>query len=376
MILIHTSDWHIGRSLCGVSLLEDQQYFLSQFISYLSKERPDAVLIAGDLYDRPVPSAEAMTLLDDFFSQVVLELKIPVLAVAGNHDSGQRLSYEREFLAKAGLHIAGMISNPVEVVSLSDEWGKIGFHLLPWLDPAAINTLFPEENRVHTMQEAYNRIIPLIRSNAEHFSRNVLVCHGYFEMKNSFLTSEELGGAELVNLSALEDFSYIAAGHIHRKMSIISNLRYSGSILKYSPNEISNYPTVSKVEIDAEGKYRLEEISFSPLRDMRRITGKFADLLDMSPTNDYIFAELTDEELVLDPARRLKEKFPYLLGVSYQQRETSQSAFTVQTEDVRSMSVSDLFSRFYEAVTGVVLSSEAQDFVRISAENAAKEWHT
>ena len=120
MKFIHTSDWHIGRSLCGVSLLEDQRHFLRQFTDYLEKERPAAVVIAGDLYDRPVPSAEAMELLDEFFSKTVLELKIPALAVAGNHDSGQRLAYERDFLAKAGFHMAGTLPNPAETVDLSD----------------------------------------------------------------------------------------------------------------------------------------------------------------------------------------------------------------------------------------------------------------
>lgn len=375
MKFIHTSDWHIGRSLCGVSLLEDQRHFLRQFMDYLEKERPDAVVIAGDLYDRPVPSAEAMELLDEFFSKTVLELKIPVLAVAGNHDSGQRLAYERDFLAKAGLHMAGTLTNPAETVALSDEWGPVCFHLLPWLDPAAVNSLFPEEERVRTMQEAFDRMTESVFLNVKPGVRNVLVCHGYFSMGSGGSQAEELGGSELVDLSAYRDFSYIAAGHIHRKMPAGPNLRYCGSILKYSPNEIANTPSVTVVELDGQGGCAWREVSFPPLHDMRKITGDFADLLELPRTEDYIFAELTDLELVLDPARRLRERFPNLLGVAYTQREQISSAFTVEAEEAKNLSISELFSQFYQEITGVSLSEDAVKLVSDAAYQAEKEAH-
>lgn len=373
MKFIHTSDWHIGRSLCGVSLLEDQRHFLRQFADYLEKERPDAVVIAGDLYDRPVPSADAMEVLDEFFSKTVLELKIPVLAVAGNHDSGQRLAYERDFLAKAGLHIAGNLSSPVETVDFSDSFGKIRFFLLPWLDPAAVNSLFPEEERVRSMQDAFDRMTAEIRRQMNPSMRNVLVCHGYFCLGFSDIRAEELGGSELIDLSALSDFSYVAAGHIHRKMPIGPSMRYSGSNLKYSPNEISNCPSLSLVEIDADGAAHYQEIMFSPLHDMKKLTGSFEELMEREKCEDYIFAELTDLELVLDPARRLRERFPNLLGVAYTQREQNQAGFTVAAEDARSRSVPALFAQFYQDITGAVLSEEALQIVQDTSRKVEKE---
>lgn len=375
MKFIHTSDWHIGRSLCGVSLLEDQQHFLRQFTEYLEQEQPDAVVIAGDLYDRPVPSAEAMELLDEFFSKTVLELKIPVLAVAGNHDSGQRLAYERDFLAKAGLHMAGTLTNPVETVALSDEWGPVYFHLLPWLDPAAVNSLFREEERVRTMQEAFDRMTEAVFLNVKPGGRNILVCHGYFSMGSGSSQAEELGGSELVELSAYRDFSYIAAGHIHRKMPAGPNLRYCGSILKYSPNEIANRPSVTLAEVGQDGEAHWQEVSFPPLHDMRKIAGSFAELMGSDKSEDYIFAELTDPELVLDPARRLRERFPNLLGVAYTQREQASSAFTVEAEQAKSLSISELFSQFYQEITGVPLSEDALKLVSDAAHQAEKEAH-
>lgn len=373
MKFIHTSDWHIGRSLCGVSLLEDQRYFLRQFAAYLEKERPDAVVIAGDLYDRPVPSADAMEVLDEFFTKAVLEMKIPVLAVAGNHDSGQRLAYERDFLAKAGLHIAGNLSSPVETVDFSDSYGKIRFFLLPWLDPAAVNSLFPEEERIRVMQNAFDRMVVEIRKQTDSSMRNVLVCHGYFSLGLSDIRAEELGGSELIDLSGLSDFSYVAAGHIHRKMPIGPGMRYSGSNLKYSPNEVSNRPSLSLVEIGADGIAHYQEVSFPPYHDMRKITGSFAELMNMEKNEDYIFAELTDLELILDPARRLRERFPNLLGVAYTQREQLQTGFTVQTEDARNRSVPALFTQFYQDITGAPLSEDALQIVRETYREVEKE---
>lgn len=370
MKFIHTADWHIGRSLCGVSLLEDQRHFLNQLADYLAKERPDALLISGDLYDRPVPSAEAMKLLDEFFCRAVLELGIPVLAVAGNHDSGERLSYERDFLARAGLHVAGVLSDPVETVTLSDEYGPVQFHLLPWVEPAAVNSLEPDEPRVRTMQEAFDRMAAKLRANIDSGARQVLLCHGFFEGGAPLFGEEELGGAELVSLAAFADFDYIAAGHIHRRMPLGKNARYSGSILKYSPREAANVPAVLVIELAEKGSLRVAEQVFQPRHDLKRVSGQFSELLDGPPSDDYIFAELTDRELILDPARRLKTRFPNLLGVSYREQERQEAAFTVRTEDAQQLTVPELFSRFYEDVAQVPLSAAAKEAVATAAEQA------
>ncbi len=373
MKFIHTADWHIGRSLCGVSLLEDQRHFLKQLTVFLEEERPDALLIAGDLYDRPIPSADAMKLLDEFFSRTVLECGIPVLAIAGNHDSGERLSYERDFLSRAGLHIAGALTDPVETVEFSDEYGPVQFHLLPWTEPAAVNSLQPDSPRIHTMQEAFDRMTEKLRARVNPQARQVLICHGFFELGNAAFRQEELGGAELVSLSAFADFDYIAAGHLHRKMPLAPSARYSGSILRYSPREAGNRPSVTIVEMREKGMLRIEEKAFPPLHKLRRISGKFAELLDGTPSDDYLFAELTDRELILDPARRLKERYPNLLGLSYREQERPDASFTVRTRDARELSVPELFAQFYEYVAQAPLSAAAKDMVAAAAGQARKE---
>lgn len=352
MKIIHTADWHIGKMLGGFSLLSDQSYYLIGLLELLRKEQPHALIIAGDVYDRPVPSGEAVEVLNRFLSKTVLELGVPVLMTAGNHDSRERLSFGSELLSSAGLHIAGRLSAVPRKVTLQDELGPVHFYLLPFVDPAAANSLFPEPP-AKTFQEAFDKAAAPILADADFSQRNVLVCHGTFcrTKKDGVQAAEEsVGGADLVNLRPYGDFDYIAAGHLHRKQNIASNMRYSGSILKYSPNEHNLSPSVTVLTLGEKGALSIEERTIPVLHDLKMIKGSFDRLMEREePDGDYVFAVLEDKELVLNAAARMREKYPNLMGLSYERRN-EERAVSLTARETREKSLPELFCDFYEYI--------------------------
>ena len=354
MKIIHTADWHIGKMLGGFSLLNDQEYFLDGLFTLMENERPDALIIAGDVYDRPIPSGEAVGVLNRFLSKAILDLRVPILMTAGNHDSRERLSFGSELLSSAGLHIAGRLSAHPRKVTLSDKLGPVHFYLLPYVDPLAANGLFPEPS-ARTFQEAFDKAAAPILADADFSERNVLVCHGTFcrtKQDGVQAAEESVGGADLVDLRQYRDFDYIAAGHIHRKQNIASNMRYSGSILKYSPNEHSLSPTVTVLTLGEKGNLSIEERTVPILRDLKVVKGFFDRLIDREePDKDYVFAILEDRELILNAALRLREKYPNLMGLSYK-RSGEERPHDLTARKAREKSLPELFCDFYEYVNG------------------------
>lgn len=360
MKIIHTADWHIGKMLGGFSLLNDQEYFLDGLLALMGEERPDALIIAGDVYDRPVPSGEAVGVLNRFLSKAILDLKVPVLMTAGNHDSRERLSFGSELLSSAGLHIAGRLSAFPRKVTLIDQLGPVHFYLLPFVDPAAANSLFPDPAS-KTYQEAFDKAASPIVNVADFSERNVLICHGTFcRVKQDGVSAaeESVGGADLVDLRQYRDFDYIAAGHIHRKQNIASNMRYSGSILKYSPNEHNLSPSVTLVELGQKGELSIGERKIPILHDLKILKGQFDRLMAREePDSDYVFAVLEDKELILNAAARMREKYPNLMGLSYD-RKNEERVGTLTARENREKSLPELFRDFYEHVNSEEISAK------------------
>lgn len=354
MKFIHTADWHMGKMLGGFSLLEDQVYFLDGLLALLKEERPDALVVAGDIYDRPIPSKEAVGVLNRFLSKTVGELTIPVLMTAGNHDSGERLSFGSELLALSGLHIAGKLSPSPYQAAFRDEWGEVHFYLLPFVDPPAANSLF-RNPPAKTFQQAFDKVAASILKNADFKKRNVLVCHGAFccTKKDGTLAAEvQIGGADLIDLRGYRDFDYIAAGHLHKRQNIGPQMRYSGSILKYAPTEHRLTPSVSLVTLQQKGSLLVEERTIPALRDLKIVKGRFDALMNREGTDpDYLFVVLEDQELILNAAARLREKYPYLMGLSYQNKggETLPSPTARETKE---KSLMELFQEFYYCLNG------------------------
>ena len=319
MRFLHTADWHLGRILHGRSLIEDQAHVLDQFVALVRDTRPDAVLIAGDVYDRAVPPAEAVNLLDETLSRIVLGEGVPTIVIAGNHDSPDRLGFGARLLASRGLTIVGRVDALNEGVAFDDDWGRVVVHALPYAEPALVRDALGMEISGH--EAALAALLERVRAKHPAGARSVVVAHA-FVAGGAESDSERplsVGGSGAVDARLLKGFDYVALGHLHRPQRAgADHVRYSGSLLKYSFSEAAHAKSVSLVELGAPGELNIEEIALTPLRDLRVLSGTLDELLAASAADaareDYVFASLTDRGALLDPMARLREAWPNVLG--------------------------------------------------------------
>jgi exonuclease SbcD len=322
MKFFHTADWHLGKLVHGVYMTEDQEYILERFMEDIERERPDAVVIAGDLYDRAVPPAEAVQLLNRVLSRIVLQLHIPVLAIAGNHDSPSRLHFGSGIMKSAGFHLVGEPEFPLEPVRLRDAYGDVHFHLIPYADPGKIRYLLDDET-IRTHDDAMRAIVEHLKPHMDPSARHVLVGHAFVTPEGSPAdnTSDAerplaIGGAEHVSAEHFAPFHYTALGHLHQAHCIKNEtIQYAGSPLKYSISEEHHRKGYLSVELDADGQVRVEKRTLAPLRDMRTIEGKLADIERHAPSDDYVFVQLLDETAVLHPMERVRTVYPNAMHV-------------------------------------------------------------
>ena len=271
MKLIHLSDLHLGKRVCEMSMLEDQAYILREILGIVEDTRPDALLISGDVYDKSVPSAEAVTVFDDFLCRLAAR-KLPVLIISGNHDSPERLSFGGRLMEGSGIHISPVYDGTVRPITLRDSFGDVHFWLLPFLKPVHVRQFFPEEN-IESYTDACAAAVAHMPLNKE--ERNVILVHQFVTGAET-CGSEELsvGGTDNVDASVFADFDYVALGHIHRPQNGGSNkIRYCGTPLKYSLSEVDHLKSVTLVELGAKGELHLELIPLHPKRDLREIRG-------------------------------------------------------------------------------------------------------
>jgi len=363
MKFIHTADWHIGKIVNEFSMLEDQAFILSEFVNLVEEERPDAVIIAGDLYDRSVPPADGVDLLDKVLSKIVLDLKIPVLAVAGNHDSPERLSFGSSLLKNSGLHIEGVLNKNITKVSLKDKDEiTVNFYLVPYTEPAYVRELYGDEN-IKTHEEAYKKVIEDIYKNFDRSERNVLITHGYVSYIKEIFS----------------EFDYVALGHLHRPQKVGSDkIRYSGSLLKYSTSEAKQKKSITIVNIDKSGELNIELKELRTLRDLRIIKGPLNELIckdvyKETNTDDYVFAILADEGELLDPISKLRAVYPNIMGLSRESFINSEYNKTSAEEGYKNKSKEELFSEFYKILTGKELDESRMEVLRRVIEEVQRE---
>ena len=367
MKLIHLSDLHIGKRVNEVSMIEDQEYILTQVIRIIDQEQPDAILIAGDVYDKSVPSAEAVTLFDDFLVRLA-KRQIPVLIISGNHDSAERLAFGNRLLQSGGIHISPVYSGNLEPVTLRDAHGEVHFWLLPFLKPAHVKRHFPEAE-INTYTDAVR--VAVEKMGIDKAKRNVLLTH-QFVTGASTCESEEIsvGGSDNVDASVFEDFDYVALGHIHGPQNIGSNrIRYCGTILKYSFSEASHHKSVTVAELGEKGELQLHLCPLIPKRDMRKIRGTFAEVTDKSfyqgtAVEDYLHIELTDEEDVPEAIGKLRLIYPNLMTLTYDNTRTRQNQVVGSAQDVQRKSMLELFEELYEIQNNQPMSQEQRNFAR------------
>ena len=357
MRFLHTSDWHLGKTLCNANLLDDQAHALEQAIAMIKDTRPEAFVIAGDIYDRAVPPKEAVTLLNEFLSRVVGDLNVPVLMIAGNHDSPERLGFAAGFLEPQGLHMAGLLNKEPEPVIIGDA----AFHLMPYADPATARFAFQDENlRTHSDVVATQ----LARAWNRHPQTKRFVAVGHAFLTGSLPSESELalavGASAEVDAKLFESTDYAALGHLHRPQDAgFAHVRYGGSLLKYSASEAGHPKSITLVELPTTGKARTEPLPFTPRRDLRQLRGAFENLL-REPTNhkdDYLFVELTDSGPVLDAMARLRRIYPNILGIQAG-HEQSMEELDPSSPVPRNLDPESLFKAFLKESTGLELSTE------------------
>lgn len=386
MKFLHTADWHLGKLVQGVYMTEDQRHVLEQLVRAVEEERPDAVVIAGDLYDRAVPPTEAVELLDETLYRLVIELDTPVLAISGNHDSPDRISFGTRMMSRRGLHLAGALKADSGPVVLSDEHGEVHFHLVPYADPAMVRHAFGNDD-IRTHDDAMKAITDRIKAGMEPQARHVLVGHAFVTPGGvpEANTSESerplsIGGAEHVKAEYFRPFHYTALGHLHQAHWVErENVRYAGSPLKYSVSEEHHRKGFFLVELDGAGQ---ASAGFRPLyarRDMRRVAASIREIEQShEPSGDYVFVTLLDENPVLFPMEKVRSVYPNALHV---ERRPAAGLLPPEPGDGpegakarRDRDPVDLFDAFYREVKGAELSKEKRElFGRVYAEVLQEE---
>lgn len=367
MKLIHLSDLHIGKRVNEVSMLEDQKYILSRILEIIDAEKPEAVLISGDVYDKSVPSAEAVTVFDDFLWQLS-QRKREVFIISGNHDSAERLAFGGRLMEGTGIHLAPVYDGKVFPISLSDAYGDVDFWLLPFVKPGHVKRFYPEE-AIESYTDALK--IAVEKMGMDTSRRNVLLTH-QFVTGSATCDSEEInvGGTDNVDAAVFEGFDYVALGHIHGPQNIGSeHIRYCGTPLKYSFSEAGHHKSVTVVELGEKGSFRLRTVPLTPLHDLREIRGTYDEVTARSfyentATEDYLHITLTDEEDVPEAVARLRVIYPNLMKLSYDNTRTRSNVVIDGAVDVQKKSQLELFSELYEQQNNQPMSEIQQQFMQ------------
>lgn len=369
MKLMHLSDLHLGKRLIEVSMLEDQAHMLNQIVGIAREERPQAVLIAGDIYDRSNPPAEAMTLFARFLRDLT-DLGCHVMAISGNHDSPERIAYLGELVSRQGVHLSPVYDGRLASVRLEDEFGPVCFWLMPFIHPDAVRPFFPDE-AISSANDAVRLVLQ--EAEVDPSCRNVILSH-QFIAGSTFDDRDQkaVGTLDNVDPSLYDAFDYAALGHIHRAQNVgraDGTMRYCGTMLKYSRAEASAEKTVTLVDLGPRGEVLASARPLRPLRELRAVRGTFEDLLSRGPEkgqeDDYYFITLTDEIDPQNAAARLRERYARLLSLDYDNSRTRAGAMLNLSETGSiSRSPMDMLAELYQLTHGREMSAEALDFAR------------
>ena len=365
MRLLHTADWHIGKIVNEFSMLEDQEYFLDQMIKKLKTIELDALIMAGDLYDRSMPSKEAVSLANKVLTRLIQEVNVPVLVIAGNHDSSERVEYGADLLATNRLYIEGTVKEVTRKVTIKG----VNFYLLPFADYAYTRELLQVET-IKSLEDATRVQIETIKKEMDPEEINVLIAHGYvINLSNdtSETTDSErplsIGTAEYVSVELFEDFDYVALGHLHKAQKVkYDRVRYSGSLLKYSKSEARHKKQLSLVTLEKD-HVEIEPIYIKPKRDMRIVKGLFDEIMEQQ-SEDYLFFELLDENFVIDAMNQLKRRYPNAMGLEYvAKKEREENSSIRHQEQLEKLAIQDIFADFYTHYKEKNLTDERKDII-------------
>lgn len=362
MKLLHTSDLHIGKRVNEFPMIEDQEYILNQILQIVDEQQPDGILIAGDVYDKNIPTVEGVALFDSFLTELFCR-KLATFIVSGNHDSCERLNFGGRIMEKNKIYIVGTYEGKMEPFTLMDEEGEVRVYLLPFVKPALVNRYHPG---VSTYHEAVETIIKHCEIDTK--QRNVLVAHQFItsgETTPEQCDSENIsvGGLDNIDAAVFEPFDYVALGHLHGAQSIgRDTVRYAGSPLKYSFSEAKQVKSVTLLTLGKKGSVQYEKLSLKPLKDMREIKGPIEALTDVKVysqenTMDYLRVTLTDEGDIYDAIGKLRSVYPNLMRLDFENRKTVwNSEAQTAAHELEKKDPLELFEEFYQSQNNITIN--------------------
>ncbi len=367
MKFLHLADLHIGKRVNEFSMIEDQKYVFNQVIEQIDKQQADAILIAGDIYDKSMPSAEAVALYDEFLTKLAA-LKKPICIISGNHDSAERIAFGSKVMEQADIHIAPVFDGTLTKVQLEDVFGEVNVWLLPFIKPAAVRRFY-EDEQIEDYTDAVRAVIR--HTSIDTSKRNVLVAHQFVTGAVSCESEISIGGLDQVDASVFEPFDYVALGHLHGPQRVgRDTIRYSGTLLKYSFSEINHKKSLTFVTMQEKEKMpQIETIPVQPLHNMRRIEGSYDTLVQRenyinTDLQDYMHVILTDEEDVFDAIGKMRSIYPNIMKLEYHNTRTKQQEMATQAEsDTENKSPLQNISDFYYMQNGMNLSEVQEEYI-------------
>ena len=377
MKFVHLSDLHLGKRVNGYSMIEDQKYILLKILNVIDEQKAEAVVIAGDVYDKPIPPTEAVQLFDDFLFRLV-ERNLQILVISGNHDSPERIAFGSRLMDKSGVHMSQVYNGKNDLVELKDKYGKVNFYMLPFVKPSNVRRFF-EDEEINTYTDAVR--VAVSHMNVNKKARNVIITHQFVTgAQRSESETIAVGGTDNVDSYVFDDFDYVALGHIHGPQNVGKNtVRYCGTLLKYSFSEISHKKSVTVVEMKEKGNVKVSTVELTPKLDMREIKGTYEELTfkknyENTNTEDYLHIILTDEEDVADAVAKLRCVYPNLMKLDYDNTRTRNSFALTQAEETEKKSDTELLSEFFEKQNGKPLSDEQLEYAANLFEQIKEEF--
>ena len=378
MRFLHLADLHIGKRVNGFSMIEDQKFVFEQVYNVIENEKIDGIIMAGDIYDKPVPSAEAVKLFDEMLTRLV-SINLPIFVISGNHDSAERIGFGSDILSAAKVYMSRVYNGNLQKIELEDDYGKINVYLLPFIKPATVKNIY-KEAEIKDYDDALEYV--LSQEKIDKTKRNVIVSHQFVTgaMRSE---SEEVsvGGLDKVSVENYEAFDYVALGHIHRAQQMgRESARYAGTLLKYSFSEEKHNKSMTIVDLKEKGNIEIKEIPVKPLHDLKTIKGKFSKITSEEfykelKKEDYYRAVLTDEDDILNAIGKLKSIYPNLMSMEYDNTRTRSYSVVDNVETGEAKSPLDYFEEFFEKQNGRKMSEKQRDYLLEILGEAREESH-
>ena len=378
MRFLHLADLHIGKRVNGFSMIEDQKFVFEQVYNVIENEKIDGIIMAGDIYDKPVPSAEAVKLFDEMLTRLV-SINLPIFVISGNHDSAERIGFGSDILSAAKVYMSRVYNGNLQKIELEDDYGKINVYLLPFIKPATVKNIY-KEAEIKDYDDALEYV--LSQEKIDKTKRNVIVSHQFV---TGALRSESeevsVGGLDNVSVENYEAFDYVALGHIHRAQQMgRESARYAGTLLKYSFSEEKHNKSMTIVDLKEKGNIEIKEIPVKPLHDLKTIKGKFSKITSEEfykelKKEDYYRAVLTDEDDILNAIGKLKSIYPNLMSMEYDNTRTRSYSVVDNVETGETKSPMDYFEEFFEKQNGRKMSEKQRNYLLEILGEAREESH-